>query len=127
VRALAGVYRVELDTDPLPDAPIALTYQEFTDGLDRLQAVGFPMEQSAEEAWRHFRGWRVNYEAAAYLLADRLGAVPAPWSGARPSLQLGADQLLPVRPRHRSPDDPEGQTPMLPPRPQPSRRSETPT
>jgi hypothetical protein len=135
LRALAGVYRVELPDDPLPDAPIVLTYEEFSDGLDRLQAVGFPMELSREEAWRHFRGWRVNYEAAAYLLADRLVAVPAPWSGERHSLHLRADQQVePVRPRHRSPDDPEGRTPLLPPRPQPSprrpepsRRSETPT
>jgi hypothetical protein len=127
LRVLAGVYRVELPTDPRPDASLALTYEEFSDGLDRLQAVGFPIERSREEAWRHFRGWRVNYEAAAYLLADRLGAVPAPWSGERPSLHLRGDQpMVPLRPRHRSPDDPEGHTPLLPPRPQPSsRRSET--
>jgi hypothetical protein len=50
VAALAGVYRVELPDDPRPDAPIVLTYQEFSDGLDRLEAVGFPMEQSPEEA-----------------------------------------------------------------------------
>jgi hypothetical protein len=126
-RALAGVYRVELPADPRPDAPIALSYEEFSDGLDRLEAVGFPMERSREEAWRHFRGWRVNYEAAAYLLANRLEAVPAPWSGERPSLRLDAGQLVePVRPRHRSPDDPEGRTPLLPPWTEPSsRRSET--
>lgn len=128
LRALAGVYRVQLPADPRPDAPIALTYEEFSDGLDRLQAVGFPMEQSRQEAWRHFRGWRVNYEAAAYLLAERLVAVPAPWSGERRSLHLPADQLvLPNRPRHRSPDDPEGLTPLLPPRPQPFRQEEAPT
>ena len=123
LRALAGVYRVELPTDPRPDASLALTYEEFSDGLDRLQAVGFPIERSREEAWRHFRGWRVNCEAAAYLLADRLGAVPAPWSGERPSLHLRGDQpMVPLRPRHRSPDDPEGHTSLLPPRPQPSSR-----
>jgi len=126
LRALAGVYRIELPADPRPDAPIALTYEEFEDGLDRLQAVGFPMERSREEAWRHFRGWRVNYETAAYLLADKLVAVPAPWSGERRSLRLRSDQPLePVRPRHRSPEDPEGRTALLPPRPEPSsRRSE---
>jgi hypothetical protein len=124
LRALASVYRVELPSDPRPDAPIALTYEEFEDALDRLEATGFPMERSRQEAWRHFRGWRVNYETAAYLLADRLVAVPAPWSGERSSLP--ADQLMePVRPRHRSPDDLEGRTALLPPRPEPSsRRSE---
>jgi len=58
--------------------------------------------------------------AGSYLLADRLVAAPAPWSGERRSLRLPADQLvLPVRPRHRSPDDPEGRTPCS--RPGPSR------
>jgi hypothetical protein len=132
LRALAGVYRAELPTDPRPDAPIQLTYEEFSDGVDRLEAVGFPIERSREEAWRHFRGWRVNYEAAAYLLADLLVAVPAPWSGERHKLQVRSGRLVePVRPRHRSPDDLEGRTPMLPSRPapspaEPSRRSETP-
>ncbi|HEY2960316.1 MAG TPA: hypothetical protein VGM21_19240 [Actinomycetota bacterium] len=133
LRALAGVYRAQVPADPRPDDPIRLTFEEFSDGVDRLEAVGFPIERSKEEAWPHFRGWRVNYEAAAYLLADRLVAVPAPWSGERHSL-LASDRLLrPVRPRHRSPDDPEGRTPMLPSgsaplpgRPEPSRRSEAP-
>jgi hypothetical protein len=91
------------------------------------------MERSREEAWRHFRGWRVNYEAAAYLLADQLVAVPAPWSGERHRLPLGPEDL-PNRPRHRNPDDPEGLTPLLPPRtarqptrPDVSTRSETST
>jgi hypothetical protein len=120
LRALAGLYRVDLPADPRPDEPLALTYEEFQDGLDRLEAVGFPMERSRDEAWRHFRGWRVNYETAAYLLADQLVAVPAPWSGERHSLRRRADKLVePVRPRHRSPDDPEGST-LLPPRAKPS-------
>jgi len=63
--ALAGGYGVELPSDPRPDAPIALSYEEFQEGLDRLQAVGFPMEWSRAGAWRHVRGWRVNYLAAA--------------------------------------------------------------
>ena len=75
LRALAGVHRVELPADPGPDAKIVLTYQEVQDGLDRLQALGFPIQRS-REAGRHFRGWRVNYEPAAYLLADRLRAAP---------------------------------------------------
>ena len=63
------------------------------------------MERSAEEAWPDFRGWRVNYEAVAYRLADRLTAPPAPWSGPRRHLRSGA--VAPNRPpsgprRHRS-------------------------
>jgi hypothetical protein len=62
------------------------------------------------------------------LLADRLVAAPARWSGERRTLRLPADELvLPARPRHRSLDDPESRTLMLPPRAEPFRRSETPT
>jgi hypothetical protein len=41
-------------------------------------------EREPEDAWVHFKGWRVNYEAAAYALAASLDVVPALWSGARP-------------------------------------------
>jgi hypothetical protein len=115
LRALVGVHQVDIPTDPRPDDPIALTYEEFQYGLDRLQAVGFPMERSREEAWRQFRGWRVNYEAAAYLIADHLVAAPAPWSGERRTLSPGTEE--PVRPPHRTPEDPEGRAARLPPRP----------
>jgi hypothetical protein len=40
LRALAGVYRVEVPTDPRPDTPIALTYEEAEgDGDDMRHAV----------------------------------------------------------------------------------------
>jgi len=119
LRALAGVFGFRAPTDPRPDDGITLTYEEFGDAVDRLEAVGFPVERPREQAWLHFRGWRVNYEAAAYFLADQVVAVPAPWSGERRSLR--SELLEPVRPRHRSPDDPEGRAGLLPPRPGRSR------
>jgi len=48
-----------------------------------MRYAGYPIEISPEQAWPHFRGWRVNYEATAYALAYRIDAVPAPWSGSR--------------------------------------------
>src|SRR6266540_3267131 len=95
LRALAGVFGFRAPTDPRPDDGITLTYEEFGDAVDRLEAVGFPVERSREQAWLHFRGWRVNYEAAAYFLADQVVAVPAPWSGERRSLR--SELLEPVR------------------------------
>jgi hypothetical protein len=41
------------------------------------------MERKAEEAWPEFVGWRVNYEQAAYAIAEAIDAVPALWSGPR--------------------------------------------
>jgi len=79
----------EVDPDPSAEGPIQLTYEEFADAVDALRDAGFPMERTAEAAWPDFVGWRVNYENAAYRLADRLTAPPAPWSGPRRHLRSG--------------------------------------
>jgi len=89
------------DRDPDPEGPIQLEFAEFAEAVAMLEACGFPMERSAEEAWPHFRGWRVNYESVAYRLADRLTAPPAPWSGPRRHLRTGA--VEPRRPPQRRP------------------------
>ena len=62
------------------------------------------MERSAEEAWPHFRGWRVNYEPLAYELASRVDAVPALWSGPRRKLRA---VMAPNRPPDRKPETPD--------------------
>ncbi len=90
-----------LDPDPLPEAPIALTFGEFESAVKMLEDVGFPIERTAEEAWPDFHGWRVNYEAVAYRLADRLVVPPAPWSG--PRRHLGPGTAAPRRPPQRRP------------------------
>jgi hypothetical protein len=91
----------QFDVDPLPDAPLELTYEDFSGAVDLLVEKGFPIERGAEEAWPHFRGWRVNYEGLAYRLADRVVAPPAPWSGRRKHLPTTV--VPPRRPPHRSP------------------------
>jgi hypothetical protein len=90
-----------VDPDPNPEGPILLTFEEFEHAVKMLRDVGFPLERSAEEAWPQFRGWRVNYEPAAYFLADRFTAPPAPWSGQRRHLRAGVVQ--PRRPPQRAP------------------------
>jgi hypothetical protein len=96
----------QVDPDPDPEGPIDLTFEDYSQAIDKLAAVGFPMERSAEESWPDFRGWRVNYETSAYRLADRLTAPPAPWSGPRHHLQGGPVQ--PRRPPQRHPGDRPG-------------------
>jgi hypothetical protein len=98
---LAASLGYAVEDDPDPDAPILLTYEEFASAVDKLAQVGFPMERSAEEAWPHFRGWRVNYESSAYRLADAFTAPLAPWSGTRRNLRAGV--VEPKRPPHRAP------------------------
>ena len=109
IRTLSKVTGAQVDDDPRPDDPVALPFEAFARAVDHLRQVGFPLERSAEEAWPDFRGWRVNYEDAAFKLADYLVAVPALWSGTRRHMTVrDARSVLTVRPSHRTPADPEG-------------------
>ena len=78
-----------------PEAGITLTYAEFLDAIARMREVGFPVERTPEEAWPEFVGWRVNYEQAAYAVANAINAVPARWSGPR---RHDAAPIAPIRP-----------------------------
>jgi hypothetical protein len=66
-----------------PAAGITLTYEEFLSGVERMREVSFDIERDPADAWPDFVGWRVNYERAAYAIADAIDAVPAMWSGPR--------------------------------------------
>lgn len=109
LRLLARISGTPVNDDPLPNDPIDLPFESFARGVEHMRAAGVPIERPAEEAWRDFRGWRVNYEAAAYAIADTIVAAPAPWSGRR-RFMSGEEvfDVLKTRPRHRTPDDPEG-------------------
>ena len=104
VRTLADVFYIPVDTDPRPDAPIELSYDEYLRGVNRLVDIGFPMERTPEEAWPHFRGWRVNYEAPTMALAEIIVATPGPWMGTR----SGIGTIGTKRPVDRTPEEPEG-------------------
>jgi hypothetical protein len=102
LRYIAQAVNIPFDPDPMPDDPIELTEEEFLAGVQRLVDVGFPLERTPEEAWPHFKGWRVNYEAVAYALADGTVAPPGPWSG--PRKHLPGMNIVPQRPADRRPD-----------------------
>jgi hypothetical protein len=109
LRSLVKLSGFTVNDDPHPDDPLKLPYGQFVAAVDHLRASGFAIERTAEEAWPDFRGWRVNYEEAAYTAADFLFAAPAPWSGPRSFLSReDTFDILAHRPRHRTPDDPEG-------------------
>jgi hypothetical protein len=98
---LAATVGITVDPDPDPADPIQLTRAEFDSAVERLVSVGWKLERDQDQAWKHFHGWRVNYEAAAYGLALRLDAPPALWSGSR---RKGRDEVInPIRPSHRVP------------------------
>jgi hypothetical protein len=82
-RQLAATIGAAVPDDPSPDDEIRLTYEEFLLGAERARASGVLFDREPDAAWIHFKGWRVNYEEAAYRLADHLDVVPALWSGPR--------------------------------------------
>jgi hypothetical protein len=90
-RALGHAVPEEAD----PEAGISLTYGEFLAAYNRMDEVHFPMSRAPADAWPDFVGWRVNYEKAAYLIADAIDAVPALWSGPRTH---PTDEISPRRP-----------------------------
>lgn len=103
LRSLAGTMQIPFDPDPLPTNGIRLTYEEFVTGFERLEHIGFPMERPLDEAWRHFAGWRINYEEIVDRLTMMIMPPPAPWFLYRPL--LGAVTF--PRVLDRTPDDPE--------------------
>ncbi|MGA3215843.1 MAG: hypothetical protein ABSD97_09195 [Acidimicrobiales bacterium] len=102
LRRLARMLHWDFDADPAPEGELQLSYDEFAYAVQLVRETGFPVERTNEEAWPHFRGWRVNYESLAYRLADVVVAPRAPWSGERRHLPL--ELMPPKRPPHRAPD-----------------------
>ncbi|MCZ4097815.1 MULTISPECIES: hypothetical protein [Streptomyces] len=96
LRDIADMRGVAYNHDPLPDDPLILEYAEYLRGVQRMADQGYPMERTPQEAWPHFRGWRVNYEALAYRLARDIDAVPAPWSGPRRTSVTIRNPVTPV-------------------------------
>ena len=82
-RQLSAVIGHPVTDDPSPDRDLSLTRDEFIAAAERVRASGMEFEREPEAAWVHFKGWRVNYEEAAYALAANLDVVPALWSGPR--------------------------------------------
>ncbi|MHB1988738.1 MAG: hypothetical protein ACYCSF_12280 [Acidimicrobiales bacterium] len=102
LRRIAETLGWRYDDDPRPEADIELSFEDFAYAVDLISQTGISLERTAEQAWPHFRGWRINYESLAYRLADRIVAPRAPWSGDR--RHLSVETIMPRRPPHRSPD-----------------------
>jgi hypothetical protein len=109
LRDIARAIHLPFDPDPRPDSEIELSYEDFVEAVHRLELAGVPLERSAEDAWSHFKGWRVNYESIAYALTNIVFAPPAAWTGPRRYPDEAADvPKFPRRPVDRRPDKPEG-------------------
>jgi hypothetical protein len=95
---IAQATQLPVIDDADPDSEIDLTFEDFAQAVHLLQSEGYPIEVTAEQAWPHFRGWRVNYESVAYALASMIDAPPALWSGPR---RWESEPIPPHRPANR--------------------------
>lgn len=107
LQQVAKTLGIPFNPDPRPDDPVALTEEEFGEGLARLRSYGMEVERPVDKIWVDFKGWRVNYEGIAYVLARQIDAPPALWSGSR---RIPTPLIPPRRLLDRTPEDPEGAT-----------------
>ena len=100
---IATAMGIDVPEEADPSAGITLTYDEFLAAIARLKEVGFPLaSRDPAEVWPEFEGWRVNYENAAYRIAEAVDAVPALWSGPR---HRPTPRIPPLRPPTGRPPD----------------------
>jgi hypothetical protein len=104
VRQIAHSIKVPVNDDPHPEDPLRLTREDFDEAVRHLDEAGWVFERRPDEAWLHFRGWRVNYEQAVHGIADHLDLPAAMWSG--PRSRRDVREQAPVRPPHREPAAP---------------------
>lgn len=78
LRRITRVFHLPLDPSPTPASPARIDRATFDAALDVLAASGVPLTSDREEAWRVFRGWRVNYDEPLQRL-ERLTVAPQPW------------------------------------------------
>jgi hypothetical protein len=98
---VANALGMNLPEEADPNGTITLTYEEFTDAIKRMREVGFEVSRDPAEAWPEFVGWRLNYESAAYQIANAIDAVPALWSGPRMRPTAPIPPLRPPKGRQR--------------------------
>jgi hypothetical protein len=83
LRHLATFFQIPIDDDPRPDDPISVAREEFDEAYEHLRRVGVPLRSDPDECWRHYAGWRVNYDAALVGMSRLTMAPRAPWSSDR--------------------------------------------
>jgi hypothetical protein len=83
LRRIAAFFGAELNLDPAPGDPIAITQAEFDQAYDMLAGAGLPVRADRVQAWNDFSGWRVNYDTPLLFLAELVLAPYGPWTSDR--------------------------------------------
>jgi hypothetical protein len=83
LRRIADFFGIPYEPDPNADDPITVARDEFDAAYDRLADAGISLREDRDQAWRDFKGWRVNYDSVLVTLAALVMAPYAPWSSDR--------------------------------------------
>jgi hypothetical protein len=84
LRSVADVFGFTYDANPKSTDPISVSRAEFDAAWDHMAERNVPLKTDRDEAWRHYAGWRVNYDRVLVALAHLTLAPRAPWSSDRP-------------------------------------------
>jgi len=76
---IASFFEIPHDARPRPDDPISISRAEFDAAYDRLASANIPLKPDRDDCWKHFAGWRVNYDIVLLALAELTAAPPAEW------------------------------------------------
>ncbi len=79
LRRIADYFSIDYDHDPSPDDFISISRGEFDAVYEQLAANGLPLKADRDQAWRDFRGWRVNYDRVLLAVAALTMAPYAQW------------------------------------------------
>ena len=83
LRRIADFFGVAYNPNPTPTDPISISREEYDAACQRLPDQGLKLKPDRDQAWRHFAGWRVNYDTVLLALAALTMAPYAPWSSDR--------------------------------------------
>jgi len=86
LRAIAAFHRIDFDPEPEPGIEISIEKSEFRAVCEQLAAEGVPLVADLDDAWHHFKGWRLNYDEVLLKLAGLTMAPYAPWISDRSSV-----------------------------------------
>jgi hypothetical protein len=79
LRRIADVFDLPYPETPSPDDPITITREEWNSAMKEMEEAGVALLRDREQAWRNWRGWRVNYDTVLLRLARLVEAPLAPW------------------------------------------------
>ncbi len=79
LRRIADFFDIQYDPKPTGTEAISISFEEFVEAYQEMEAAGVQLKSDVETAWQDFRGWRVNYDLVLIQLANLTLAPYAKW------------------------------------------------